>query len=308
MQWAGAVSPALAAMTGTNALTNMGGNSVCFSDASTYVKLRSDAAMETTVKTKPITAGEYTASTVKTETTYSQPSLTEQDWQNIAAQFTRATADDKEAENRLAADIDPGYEPGEDASTFLLLEPGTQETYPEYISRLRAAGWLGTATVTVLAEDEALGPAAVQNIAVYADANFQQTYTRPWTAPRLASDVDLRLRVNPGDPATGGGTGDPELPPDDGCTCPPIDLEPLGALPYVESFPFGLVAWARDGILGQGSGTDGPDNFTVFGIEIDLQQLDPLMAIVRGTLAFSMVAGIVWVYARRSIGWDATDD
>jgi hypothetical protein len=95
----------------------------------------------------------------------------------------------------------------------------------------------------------------------------------------------------------------------DSCQCPALDLSPLTGLTAGDSFPFGLIAWAKDGIIGEATtGTDGPGDITVFGITLPLGDLDPFMDLVRAALAFSMVAGVVWVYTRRTLGWGGTDE
>jgi hypothetical protein len=134
---------------------------------------------------------------------------------------------------------DPALEP-----TLPLLAPQPNETYDDYITRLQASGWVGTATeVDEATAVDGYGPSAVTRVQ-YTPAGGTLKVLDPlvWPSvdPTIPDNQDITVRKNTTDalPAGGGSPG--------GCSCPPINIDPLKGITVGTSFPFGALTWFQD--------------------------------------------------------------
>jgi hypothetical protein len=229
----------------------------------------------------------------------------------------------------------------EPVPTFALVQPLVNETYAEYLERLRDAGWLGAATSIEVDPSEALpqmGPEGVVSVRI--GTNVYRPTAWPRTAPQWNVNVNITVRYNPattpeapGDgeplpPGGGGGTGTgvpvpPEGPLGDWCpACPPVDFSPLTDADFGGSFPFGVVVWVG-GLLGTLTTTaDAPvfdfdytetaagsmGTFDLGHYAVDLEVLDPYMSIIRTILSWVIWIGGVWWFGSRLLGFRETGD
>jgi hypothetical protein len=242
--------------------------------------------------------------------------------------------------------LDPGtysFDPGNcggwtNVATFPLVQPLVNETYPDYLDRLRALGWLGSATSTVAAEGDTLpqmGPQGIVRLRI--GQNTYRPTAWPSPAPQWNVNVDVSVTYNPADLPEAPGGGEP-LPPGSGGTgvpvppagplgdwceaCPPVDFSPLTDAPLGESFPFGVVPWLGEYV---GSLTTTPDapvfsfDFSSFEAgsfgpynlgtyEVDLDVLDAYMSIIRTILSWCIWIGGVWYFGSRLLGFRETGD
>lgn len=291
--------------------------SYCISPGnSCQVRYATDAQYQAAIKSDPITKTQYDNLTTTVKNTYFHTvtnNYNDTDRQNAGGALGTVgsrTAAQTDAEIDLATQADPGYNPDESTDDFLLLEPGVNEPYTEYIARLRAAGWLGTATVTEVALDEDLGPGAVHNVAIYDSTTHVATITRPWTTERIAVEFNLRFRVNPG--GSGGVVPPNTTVPPTGCgpTIPPIDFSPFEDIDFTDKFPFGIFGWVGSVLspLVASPETpifDIPIDLPGVGdgeIHVDLSPADPYFAVLRllGTIGLGIAS--MYLFATSIMG------
>ncbi len=256
-------------LTGTERAT--GGNGQCGA-GTTWMKIRTQAQMERTVQIAPSTSGEYasppagaTTQTVGTaDSTISDPELALALDAIDPVPGTAGTAVEEDTAGAILDTLDPGW----DSEYVLLPQPQLNETYDEYVLRLQAEGWLGTATSTVLATEQAgYGPDAVVRI-TYTPLNGTKKTLDPlrWPqpGPQIELNDDIVIRYNPPTappaptegPGTGGGG---ETGP--ACDCPPIDLSPLN-VGASEKFPFGIFGYVT-GFFAQFGSSTSPPSFSI---------------------------------------------
>jgi hypothetical protein len=92
-----------------------------------------------------------------------------------------------------------------------------------------------------------------------------------------------------------------------------IDFGPLSGLSFGNSFPFGAILWAKNGVAGWDTGTnDAPViNVPLIGsgqghpVHADLSILDGLMVTVREFVLMACTFGLVWFLATAAFGFSA---
>jgi len=149
-----------------------------------------------------------------------------------------------------------------------VLEPKVNETYFDYVGRLRAEGWLGTLTTT--AESTAVsgyGPNSPTKVS-YTDGNGVKKTLDPlkWpaTVPTISPGTAITIRFNPSTASVVGTdtatdtcgtsdnpcvTQDNTTGPDEGadnCSTCAIDWTPIESLDVGSKFPFGVPQWSSD--------------------------------------------------------------
>jgi hypothetical protein len=223
--------------------------------------------------------------------------------------------------------------------TFPLVQPLVNETYADYLQRLRDMGWLGAATSTEVAPGDELpqmGPEGVTTVRI--GQNVYRPTAWPRTAPRWNVNVNVTVTYNPASlpeapgggeplpPGSGGGTGVP-VPPDgplgDWCeACPPVDFGPLTDADFGGSFPFGVVVWVGDFLGTLTTTADAPvfdfdytetaagsiGTYNLGHYAVDLEVLDPYMSVIRTILSWVIWIGGVWWFGSRLLGFRETGD
>jgi hypothetical protein len=197
-----------------------------------------------------------------------------------------------------------------DESVFTIPAPSHGETYDEYVARLRALGWLGTAEQVVLTE-------ATMDPRVEPDAVAR---TRPHAGTEVDVETAIRIYVNPSTappaPATGEGTPVP-LPngeSDCGPTIPPIDLSALD-VPLPDKFPFGVPFWIYGALSAWSAAVEAPHwtmHFPLPGLnldeEISLEIFDPFMPVWRTTILIVSFIGMAWMFMSAALGFGTSRD
>lgn len=261
----------LIAATGDLITANTGGSCNRLSGELCQILVRSEEDMVARIAVRPGTSTEYNAlgsGDKKDLGTYNPPAWSGGDETAAAEEFgdgaeecntASRTAAQCLAEEDLAKEIDPDWVPEEDDGQVLLPRPSVNETYAEYLDRLRQGGWVGTADITVLDDeliDDTVGPHGVSKIRLFLASGTTTIPTDgfPTPAPRFPPDTDIRLIVNPptAPPLIPGPAG---LPGGGSCDCPPIDLGPL-EVGATEKFPFGGITWLH-GFLSETLETEG---------------------------------------------------
>jgi len=230
--------------------------------------------------------------------------------------------------------INVDLNPDTDAMPFLLPQPDANETYPEYLARLRELGWVGTATLTELSDalsDPDTGPLGVVRLVVpLGSPRTVTTLERkrwPSLSPKAHRDVPIDFERNP--------PGLPPAPPGPGpgCPgCPPphgggLDFTPITSLTFGCKFPFGLFCYAAD-VTGWFNVTAVPPCFdlTVPSVTVaghtyfsdlhyvvdmggsDMGAFNTYMGWMRTIIAWGMTIGTVYYVAGKLLGFDAAGD
>lgn len=224
-----------------------------------------------------------------------------------------------------------------DPLPLLLPAPELNETYDHYLARLRAIGWVGTATVAVLdTADPAVGPDAVSTVQVPRPAGSATPVrtlspaTWPTPLPRVKPDDPITFKKNPttSEPVPEPPGGTPAAPPG-GCggyLTASFNLTPLTQLDVGTRFPFGVFGYlygivemfnvdpvtpSFDFQFDHIGGNPGTPETPVPGgghYEHDLSVFDPYMATIRLLLAFMVWVGGLWWLATHLLGFKAAGD
>jgi hypothetical protein len=132
---------------------------------------------------------------------------------------------------------------------FVLPRPDLSENYNDYLDRLRADGWVGSAIIDGVESGTGLGsygPNSITRIHLAALGVDQDPASWPLVPPVMSSNtLDVHIRINPGTA--------PPLPSSGACSCPPLSLTPLTTIDYGSRFPFGLPSWFAAAYTGIGS-------------------------------------------------------
>jgi hypothetical protein len=223
---------------------------------------------------------------------------------------------------------EPEPAPGPGAALIELLQPLVGETYANYLARLQAQGYVGTATRTHLSEsagDPAMGPNGIARLRVQSRTGTVNVYRPsawPSTGVEISADSDLDIATNPDSYTEGGTTPGTPLPPVgggggtcDGYMTAAVDLTPLTQLNFGNKFPFGLFGWFADIIDQIVAAPDAPSwsfDFDWLNIDadyvVDLEAFDPYMERIRTLLSWVMWAGAIWFAATSLLGIRNTGD
>jgi hypothetical protein len=211
--------------------------------------------------------------------------------------------------------------PPTEALPFQLPElDDANETYTQYVTRLRALGYLGTITRVNLTEEtmvEQLGPNVpayvhVPAVGLQAPTTVPMAFP-PATMPQVGVETPLTIDVNPTTaPPIGGTTGGGG--PDECCPANALDFNPLLAISCVDKFPCGLFAYAAGVVAMFNVSPDAPhfefENLagTTTDYNVDLELLDPYAATIRTLLTFCMWIGAVWFIAARMLKIESAGD
>lgn len=235
------------------------------------------------------------------------------------------TDQQKSAEGALAHSVNP-LDTGQGVpADFTFLAPQPNETYSDYLTRLQAAGYVGTATE--VAEATALdgyGPNAVTRVQYVGEDGVTHTLDPlrwPTTAPTARVNTAVTIRYNassatpaPTDTGTSGWTPSTATPGG-------IDFGPLRSLDFGCKFPYGLFCYAKD-VTGWFNVTPQAPDFNlalndlkvggttfVSGLhyDVNLDVLDSYMATIRTILSVVVWVGAVWMLASRLLGLNAGD-
>lgn len=144
---------------------------------------------------------------------------------------------------------------------FNVPKPYTYETYGDYITRLQAGGWVGTATEIDLSDpqtDASVGPNGVPRLVLQLNGTgspqILQTGNWPTTTPKAKRGVSINVYKNPSsapyvppDPTDPPNPDPGQIPgtnptPEECSTCA-IDWTPIESINYGGKFPFGFVTW-----------------------------------------------------------------
>lgn len=196
-----------------------------------------------------------------------------------------------------------------------LLQPEAGETYDDYLARLQAEGYVGTATRVDLTEetgDPRMGPEGVVRLRVQTSQGVQRTFQPlawPSTSPTIRNDADITLHVNPDTYAPTTGAGGGGVGSCDGYIEATPDFSPLLDIEYGEVFPFGLVPWALSLLDDLAASPVAPSwsfDFDWLGIDedytINLDAFDAYMSTIRTLLSWVMWVGAVWLAATSLLG------
>lgn len=214
-------------------------------------------------------------------------------------------------------------------ATFPLLQPLVNETYSDYLDRLRAAGWLGTATSTEATEAQALpemGPEGVARVSIGANTYVPGHW--PGTLPHWNVNTNLNVLFNPADTPEAPGGG--EVPPDSGddvpvsvppgdptgavCDCPPIDFSPITDADVGDKFPFAIIGWVSGwvgALVGDPTAPEFDFSNPAWGsthYDVNLNVMDDYAATIRTLIAWAMWIGAIWWFGSRLLGFNATGD
>lgn len=171
-----------------------------------------------------------------------------------AAKVRTIIKTDTKVETYVVHILDPTDFPDDGFSKILFPAPDPNETYTDYVARLRALGYVGT--ITEVDETTAVdgygpgSPTRVIDTTATPDAVYDPVLW-PSPDPIVNFDDDVTIRKNTSDavPVSTGGGGS--------CSCPPLDLSPLQGLSVGTSFPFGALNWIEDAM-----GSPTPTAFT----------------------------------------------
>jgi len=238
----------------------------------------------------------------------------------------------------LHPDQDFGTGGDTQTQTQALPQPRFGETATQYRTRLRAAGFLGTITLTE--EDPYVPEIQAQHITRIETETQTVDLLDPWPNPPATinipgEDDEITVFYNPEDapeidPGDPGGNENPPPgdapPPGDSpidvgsCSCPPPDFGPITDIDYGDHWPF--VAFTE--ILSFLGGLDDTANAPVFDFdftsfsagdfgpydlgnyEVDLSILDSYMTTIRFILGWVIWVGGLWWFASRWLGFHAT--
>jgi len=243
-------------------------------------------------------------------------------------------------------DFDTGG--GTETETVALPQPRLNETYTAYRTRLRAAGFLGTITLSENAGAGILpefGPNVVTQVEVQTTtATTTYPLLSPWPDPSPTisvpgEDTEITIEHNPDtapqpDPGDPGSSEDPppgNAPPPGGgdsigpgdCSCPPPDFSPLTGLDFGDRFPFGVVSLVV-GTLGTTlyAAPDAPvfdlvvNDGEIGGVGIpggghyvvDLDVMDDYVSVVRTLVSWCIWIGGLWWFGSRWFGFKGGGD
>lgn len=220
----------------------------------------------------------------------------------------------------------PAEEP--EADVITVLRPLSTETYTDYITRLQAEGWVGTATLIELDPyDPTIGPEAVSKVGVTGTSGTWRRSLWPSTWPQVASDTDLTIYHNPDTaPPVAPDPTDEESPPGGGDVfdpggCEPWleaepDFSPLTGLSFGTKFPFGLFGWVAGALAVFDVTPEAPSwsfaitipatsvssAYELGNFDVDLEAFSPYMADVRLVLSFVLWLGAAWYFATALLG------
>jgi hypothetical protein len=198
-------------------------------------------------------------------------------------------------------------------------------TYPVCLSRLQAAGFVGT--IRQLGGDEGTNgdplesPGMVQQLSPQDDVSV--AYGPGWRLDP-STNIDIHVWTDAAGAIPGGGdTPDPTGgginaggPDGGGCTAPsipPLDFSPLN-VPIGDKFPFALFSWIS-GIASSLVATGEAPTFTIpidppgpleWDLTVDLAPADEMMAFLRPILAGFTILGAIVFVAKGALGFGAS--
>lgn len=261
-----------------------------------------------------------TAQTGDTTLAFTAPTITSTIRQNFAGDLvTDANTGDPAAQGaveRTNCELDSTYCPGgvNDPNAIGLLRPNANEHYDAYVTRLAAAGYVGTATETQEATDlPGYGPHAVTRVVNDATGEVYDPLNWPTTDPRISNGAPLTVRYN----------SDTAAPaPTEGATPGALDFTPLTSIDFGCKFPYGLFCYAAD-VTGWFDVTPTAPDFaftipgfnvggtglgpTSYSYDVSLDNMSGYMATIRSILAVVLWVGAVWFLASRLLGFQAGD-
>jgi hypothetical protein len=230
--------------------------------------------------------------------------------------------------------------PSPSFTPFQLPEPGEDETYGDYITRLREYGWVGTVTTTAEAPLETsadpasayatapdttvtrVGVGLLTPVPLYLDAPATAPHIVgervPWpaNAPTVfPQDVPVTVFYKPPGgshsvpPPEGGGGSTPVPGP------PRIDFTPFHDVSACDKFPIGIFCWAAD-VIGQFDVAPEAPVFDFHGLAgwgsthyvVNLDVMDSYMSTLRTLLSWAMWIGAVWWVGANLLGFRAAGD
>jgi hypothetical protein len=205
--------------------------------------------------------------------------------------------------------------------------PDPNQTCDDYVSMLATIGYIGDASCVTLPEtsaDPRVGPGGPVKITWPVPGGGIRVLS-PWSwpdpIPQIQPEQTLTIYQNPDDTPPidtgtggdgGGGGTDTSCAP---VSVPSLDLTPLENVDFGNKFPFGVVAWMKNGIAGWDTGlSDAPtltlpmfyDNFgstDPVNTTIDLSRFDPFMITFRALLVLEATIGAIWAYGSAALGW-----
>lgn len=214
---------------------------------------------------------------------------------------------------------------------FALPQPLSNETYDQYIARLQALGWVGTATQIVLDSsnaDSATGPNGVVQINLVT-ANGTTTLVKraywPATSIAVLKSAPITFSVNPPTepPAPDPGPGPGETP--GGTPSGAIDFTPITSIDPGCRFPYGFICYAKevsdwfnvapqapsfDFTIGSTTGLEGEIGQHDFHVDLGDSRvgLDGYMSLIRDLESIVLWIGGVYFLATRLLGFNAGGD
>lgn len=341
---------------GIEILTGAGSGGFCAPANAGYVRVATAEqllAASQGPQIKEITQNTYNnyASGNKRSFTYTQPTFNSTDAANAAAVIIPGTGtqtvDQEAAECALAKEVNPAYTCTRTAETggsggagstvivtipqivttetfrpFVIPRPSVNESYGDYIERLRNLGWLGDATVGNEATSFPAGstgasliPESVTRVTVGASEAVRYNLstgaaTWPQNAPKVtsANQTISITKVSGSRPQSGAGGG--------------LDFDPLTSLDGACSFPFGFICYALEVTGWFDVSADAPVfSFDLSGFDtpvgsmslgtygpVDLNVIDPYMTVFRTLIAIALWIGAVYLLATRLLGFRAGGD
>lgn len=236
------------------------------------------------------------------------------------------TRDGTTGTNSSSEGVAPAAPPATTAATFhsfVLPQPETGESYQDYLDRLRALGWVGSAAVTAETNDvPGAGPLGITRVQVGAGTVVELWTPLPWDGvsaeptavawpdnPPLVETADegITLRVN--------SAAAPPLPGRGG-----LDFTPITGVDFGCKFPYGFICYAQqvtawfdvapsapvfDMKIGNPDLNGG--GFLAQHYRVDLSVMDDWMATWRTILSVVIWVGAVYVLATRLLGLQLGD-
>jgi hypothetical protein len=216
---------------------------------------------------------------------------------------------------------------------ILLPQPASNQTYDDYLSKLRAKGWLGTATVIDVDpafSDPTTGPSGIPRILVRVGpatavplpgAIYLPRNAWPSPTPRIAPSTPTQFYRNPpsappaNEPAPlPPGSPPPVAPPPDEpngpeCSAPALDFSPL-KVGLGEKFPFGGFTYIK-GIFSQFNSGGVAPSWTLTKPGGGTMTITAPSYGYKGTsdaiLKFIVIVGSIWFAATWIVGWGRGD-